>query len=58
MENPCKCGRSPTGICNNWHRLSHLEFLRKLREHEKKKLNQEAKHRLEQKKKNDTDAPS
>jgi hypothetical protein len=53
MANPCKCGRSPTGMCNGWHRLSHLEFLRKLREHETKKLNQEAKRRFE-KKKDDT----
>jgi len=46
----CKCGRSPTGQCNGWHRLSHPEFLRKLREHDIKKLKVESDRRMEQKK--------
>jgi len=45
MATLCKCGRSPNGQCNGWHKLSHPEFLKKLREHERKTLTKEAKDR-------------
>jgi len=53
MANLCKCGRSPNGICNGWHRLSHPQFLKKLREHDIKRLKEESDKRMEQKKKDD-----
>lgn len=56
MTKLCKCGRSPSGQCTGWHKLSHPEFLRKLREHEKMKLTAEAKAKL-QKKKDDQPPP-
>jgi hypothetical protein len=46
----CKCGRSPNGQCNGWHKLSHPEFLRNLREHERKNLTSEAKEKFLRKK--------
>ena len=50
MANPCKCGRSPNGQCNGWHKLSHPTFLKKLREHEIQNLKKESDRRMEQKK--------
>ena len=32
----CGCGRSPTGKCIGWHKLSKEEFQEKLKEHEDK----------------------
>lgn len=46
MPNTCKCGRSPSGVCNGWHKLSHPEFLRKLREQEIKDLKKESDQKL------------
>jgi hypothetical protein len=50
MGNLCKCGRSPNGQCNGWHRLSKSQFLKNLREYEIKTLKEESDRRLEQKK--------
>ena len=30
----CGCGRSPTGQCIGWHKLSEEEYQEKLKEHE------------------------
>jgi hypothetical protein len=30
----CGCGRSPTGKCIGWHKLSEEEYQEKLEEHE------------------------
>ena len=46
MTNICKCGRSPTGTCNGWHKLSHPEFLRNLREYEIQNLKKESDKRM------------
>ncbi len=32
----CGCGRSPTGQCIGWHKLSEEEYQEKLKEHEDK----------------------
>ena len=32
----CGCGRSPTGKCIGWHKLSEEEYQEKLKEHEGK----------------------
>jgi|TARA_B110000240_G_scaffold157402_1_gene175084 hypothetical protein len=32
----CGCGRSPTGKCIGWHKLSEEEYQEKLKEHEDK----------------------
>ena len=32
----CGCGRSPTGQCIGWHKLSEEEYQEKLKEHEEK----------------------
>jgi len=31
----CSCGRSPTGLCIGWHRLSKEEYEKKKIEYEK-----------------------
>jgi len=31
---PCGCGRSPTGQCIGWHKLTEEEFKQKLAEYE------------------------
>jgi len=41
----CGCGRSPTGKCIGWHKLSEDEYRQKLADYEDKQL----KKRLEQK---------
>ena len=41
----CGCGRSPTGKCIGWHKLSEDDYRQKLAEYEDKQL----KKRLEQK---------
>ena len=33
----CGCGRSPTGKCVGWHKLTEEEYKQKLREYESKK---------------------
>ncbi len=33
----CDCGRSPTGKCVGWHKLTEEEYNQKLREYEAKK---------------------
>ena len=33
----CSCGRSPTGKCVGWHKLSEEEYQKKLREYQAKK---------------------
>ena len=32
----CGCGRSPTGKCVGWHKLSEDEYLEKLKEYQDK----------------------
>ena len=32
----CVCGRSPTGMCNGWHRLTVEEYEVKKKEYEEK----------------------
>lgn len=34
----CGCGRSPTGKCIGWHKLSEGEYREKLAEYEQKQL--------------------
>lgn len=34
----CGCGRSPTGNCIGWHKLSEDEYRQKLAEYEDKQL--------------------
>lgn len=34
----CGCGRSPTGKCVGWHKLSEDEYRQKLAEYEEKQL--------------------
>jgi len=34
----CGCGRSPTGKCIGWHKLSEDEYRQKLAEYEQKQL--------------------
>lgn len=41
----CGCGRSPTGKCIGWHKLSEDEYRQKLADYEDKQL----KKRLEEK---------
>ena len=43
----CGCGRSPTGKCIGWHKLSEDEYRQKLAEYEDKELRK----RLQQKEK-------
>jgi len=43
----CGCGRSPTGNCIGWHKLSEDEYRQKLAEYEDKELRK----RLQQKEK-------
>ena len=31
----CSCGRSPTGLCVGWHRLTKEEYKKKKQEYEK-----------------------
>ena len=33
----CGCGRSPTGKCIGWHKLSEEEYQQKLKEYEEEK---------------------
>ena len=33
----CQCGRSPTGNCIGWHRLTEEEYAKKLQEMEAQK---------------------
>ncbi|MDC1150187.1 hypothetical protein OAT47_01695 [Gammaproteobacteria bacterium] len=33
----CGCGRSPTGKCIGWHKLSEEEYQNKLEEYQKRK---------------------
>ena len=42
MSKDCGCGRSPTGKCTGWHKLSNEEYLVKLEEHKKQELNESA----------------
>ena len=35
----CGCGRSPTGKCIGWHKLSEEEYQQKLKEYEEEKNN-------------------
>ena len=37
VEMSCGCGRSPTGKCVGWHKLTEEEYKQKLREYEAKK---------------------
>ena len=37
----CGCGRSPTGQCIGWHKLSEEEYQEKLKEHEDKNKGEE-----------------
>ena len=37
MDMSCGCGRSPTGKCVGWHKLTEEEYKQKLIEHEGKK---------------------
>ena len=32
----CGCGRSPTGKCIEWHKLSEKEYQKKLKEYQDK----------------------
>jgi hypothetical protein len=41
----CGCGRSPTGKCIGWHKLSEDDYRQKLAEYENKQLQK----RLQQK---------
>ena len=36
----CGCGRSPTGKCIGWHKLSEEEYQKKLKEYEDKNKEQ------------------
>lgn len=38
----CGCGRSPTGKCIGWHKLTNEQYSAKLQEYEKKQLTEEA----------------
>ena len=33
----CPCGRSPTGSCIGWHRLTEAQYQEKLKEYNKNK---------------------
>ena len=37
VEMNCGCGRSPTGKCVGWHKLTEEEYKQKLKEYEAKK---------------------
>ena len=37
MDMSCGCGRSPTGKCIGWHKLTEKEYKQKLREYEANK---------------------
>jgi hypothetical protein len=37
VEMSCGCGRSPTGKCVGWHKLTEEEYKQRLREYEAKK---------------------
>ena len=37
VEMSCGCGRSPTGKCVGWHKLTEEEYKQKLREYKAKK---------------------
>ena len=39
----CGCGRSPTGKCIGWHKLSEEEYQQKLKEYEEKIINADEK---------------
>lgn len=39
----CGCGRSPTGDCVGWHKLTTSQYLEKLKEHERQRQVAEAK---------------
>ena len=30
----CSCGRSPTGLCNGWHRLTEEQYQEKKKKYE------------------------
>ncbi len=34
---PCSCGRSPTGRCCGWHKLTEEEYMEKFKLYEKEK---------------------
>ena len=53
MTNSCKCGRSPNGQCNGWHKLSRAKFLKKLQEHDIQNLKKESDDRIALKKQHD-----
>jgi hypothetical protein len=36
---PCSCGRSPTGQCCGWHKLTEEEYMEKFKLYEKEKNN-------------------
>jgi hypothetical protein len=42
MSKDCGCGRSPTGKCTGWHKLSNEDYLVKLEEHKKQELSESA----------------
>ena len=39
----CGCGRSPTGKCIGWHKLSEEEYLEKLEEYKDKEKEEDQK---------------
>ena len=39
MTNKCTCGRSPTGNCMGWHKLSEEDFKKKQGLYNEKKKN-------------------
>ena len=36
---PCSCGRSPTGRCIGWHKLTEEEYMEKFKLYNKEKNN-------------------
>ncbi len=42
VDGGCGCGRSPTGKCIGWHRLTNEQYSAKLAEYEKKNLTESA----------------
>lgn len=37
-KNICGCGRSPTGKCIGWHKLSEEDYIKKKENYETKKV--------------------
>jgi hypothetical protein len=42
MSKDCGCGRSPDGKCCGWHNLTNEQYDAKMKEYEKKQLNESA----------------